>query len=120
MGVFAITQAIALLERQGEVLREAIFLIKARHPTTDGRVVGGCFSEGLAGQTSTSLLTELTLLFDLFQYGAVVGGITHDRDAIVILGGAPDHAGSTDVDFLDQLIKLRIGVLQGLLKGVQV
>ena len=60
------------------------------------------------------------VLFDLFQYRFVVGGIGNDRHGPIIFGRAPQHRGPTNVDLFDRLLDLHVRPSDRTLKRIEV
>ena len=71
----------------------------------DGGVIGGGAGIGLLGQAASHLQRGGAVMgLHLGPHHRVIGDIDHDRDIVVVLGGAADHRGTADVDVLDAFL----------------
>ena len=57
---------------------------------------------------------------DLVRHLGIVHGIHHHGHAVMVLGGAAQHRGTTNVDVLDGVVEGGVGPRDRLLEGVQV
>ena len=87
----------------------------------DGAVVIGAFDEGFNGQVLAQLQRRLAVIVaHVFEHALVIGGLDHDRDRLVILGGATDHRGPADVDVLDRFGQRYVRFRDGLREWIQI
>ena len=73
-------------------------------PLDDGGVVPGGVGERLPGQAAAGVDRERPVGTELVEDGAVVGGVDHHRDVVVVLGRGPDHGRPAHVDQLDRRV----------------
>lgn len=85
----------------------------------DGAVVGACAGENLEGQLLAKGL-EGRFVIHRGQDAGIVRRIAHHRHALVVLGGAPQHARAADVDILDRLLELHILLGHRGLEGIEI
>ena len=88
-------------------------------PAGDGGVVGGRATEGLQG-AATAVFQAPGASLQLLEEGAVLVRAGEHRHRGVILGGAPDHAGTADINLLDGLIEGDPLPGDGGLEGIEV
>ena len=105
--VLAIAQRLDQLAAEGAVVGRAV-VQRVGEPVGDRRVIGGGARIGLGGE----LLAQRErghagVLGELGEHGGVVGGLDHDRDVGVVLGGGADHRRAADVDVLDAVVESR-------------
>ena len=86
----------------------------------DRCVVGRGARENLGRELAPLLQGRMARRFDLLGYHCIVSGVHDHRDALVILGRAPQHGRTADVNVLDRLRQADIGPRNGLFEGIQV
>jgi hypothetical protein len=69
----------------------------------DGRVVLGGASKRLVGEPGARDRAECPAAAELVEDRRVLGRRRDDGDAVVVLGGGPNHRGTAHVDLLDRL-----------------
>ena len=84
-----------------------------------GLVVGGVH-EGLRHELPVELVGDLALVLQLRDDVGVLPRVRDHRYGLVVLGGGADHAGSADVDVLDDLVERDSLLEDRLFEGVEV
>ena len=101
MRVLAIAQRLGQPADDGARLRRRL-AEPAGKPRGDRRVVGRGAGEGARRQRLPQRTRRRAAMrVHLGDHQRVVGGVDHDRDAVVVLGPGADHGRPADVDGLD-------------------
>ena len=114
-----LVRVLAVAERLGELAADrvpgGVAGIPGGEPTGDGGVVGGGTGEGLGGQPAAERQRGRAAIAG--ERGGdlgVIGGVDHDGDVAVVLGGGADHRRAADVDGLDHGALIGAGGERGL------
>ncbi len=97
--VLAVPEFLHALQRDVNRRRQRF---PAVEPTDDGRVVGRGVSKRGARQSTAGGVAQRAFDAQFVEHRAVVLGIHDDADAVVVLGGGPDHRRPANVDHLDR------------------
>ena len=106
-------RVLAIAERLGEPADDGARLRRrlaepVGEPRRDRRVIGRGAGEGARGQRlPQGQRGRAAMHVHLGDHRRIVGGVDHDRDAVVVLGPGADHGRSADVDRLDAGVEIR-------------
>ena len=119
VGVLSVPEVHNLLGRNGEGCRESAFTEPSVHLECNHVVVIGSRDECLCHEPCEKRLLKTTVTH-LFENRCVLLGCGDDCDGPVVLGGCTNHAGATDIDVLDDVLKIVLVLEYGLLEGIEV
>lgn len=122
MGILAVAKIGLLVKDDALVLPERTLLDQlVVQPGVDGVVIGTREAEDLEGKVLAGLERSRAIIVPhLEQDGVVHRRIGDDSDGSVVLGSASQHGGTTDVDMLDGVLIVDVGLGNGRLEGVEV
>ena len=124
VGVFAVAQVLRFVGPDNEFVRQIlawlILLIDVGQVQRDRAVVGGGARVHLHSQFTAELKRGFTAGGNLISDPAVVGGIDHHGDALVVFRSAAEHRRAADVDVLDGVLKSDVRLGHSLLERVEV
>ena len=119
MRVFSITQILHLIISDREAFR--IFLsCFCGQIFRDHRIIAGSVAEDLCGQEFPGNRASLAVFPQFLQYGIIIVRITDDRNGLIVLCGASQHARAADIDVLDDFLMRDARLLHGLLERIQI
>ena len=102
--IFAIAQFHRRLAIDRQHIGEHLSLIGKGEPLADHRIIGCGGGKGLGSHAAAEIERGRPVLRIHFcGQRCVIGGIGHDGDEMVVLGSRTHHAGSANIDILDNL-----------------
>ena len=121
VGVLSVPEVADLLDGLGPGCGEQLLGEAGVHLAGDHRIVVGGDGEGVGHEGGEQVLSDLPSggLHGVQDVGVLLGS-GDDCHGLVVLGGGTDHAGSSDVDVLDDLLEGGSLFEDGLFEGVEV
>ena len=121
VGVLSVPEVADLLHRLGPGGGEQLLGEAGVHLAGDHRIVVGGDGEGVGHEGCEQILSDLSVvgLHGIEDVGVLLRS-GDDRHGLVVLGSGTDHAGSSDVDVLDDLLESCSLLENGLFEGIEV
>ena len=118
--VLAVAHILRLFVGEGELFREDVAAGLFPEVGLDERVVRRGVVEDLVGELQVRVDRDFSVLAELGEDSAIVGGVDYDRDVLIVLRRRAEHRRTADVDVLDGFGSGDAGLQDSLLERVEV